>query len=117
MSAGGGGRLLTAEVRREWEVNRVRLAEAFCREMAEALSAGELAEVNRRNASDNDPMVCHSHDFCDANVVMAEAWAVAMGKPHPWAEDVTELDVALWDAAWTLAILAGFDAGRAGAVA
>ncbi len=32
-----------------------------------------MAEINDRNAAEEDANICHSHDFCDANEYMNEA--------------------------------------------
>lgn len=78
-----------------------------------------LAEVNRRNREviayqfrETRPGLvtrsCASHDFCDANEVMADAWAEVM---------IPELDVAnedhcnLWADAWDTARDASFMLG------
>ena len=33
----------------------------------------DLDIVRKRNREETDPMVCHTHDFCDANMAMEEA--------------------------------------------
>jgi hypothetical protein len=45
--------------------------------------------------------VCHSHDFVDANMTMAEAFRRAIGRDFDGDSDA---DVALWNAAWEFAI-------------
>lgn len=69
----------------------------------------EVADVVRRNAAETDPGVCHSHDFCDANVVMDRAYKRVLGDSYlnfgPKEQD-------LWDAAWDKAKAAGFDPAK-----
>jgi hypothetical protein len=71
------------------------LAHAFIVELRKALTAGQFAAVVRRNKNSNDPGCCHSHDFCDANMVMAGAME-SIGLNF----DFTNEDSALWNAAW-----------------
>lgn len=42
----------------------------FCRALREEIGDEEYAEVLALNAQETDPNVCHSHDYCDANMVM-----------------------------------------------
>lgn len=49
------------------------LAADFAHHLYDYLLPHEMAEVVRRNAQETDPGVCHSHDFCDANVAMLDA--------------------------------------------
>jgi hypothetical protein len=52
------------------------------------------------NATDPDKEVCHSHDFCDANVFMMRAYRAVTGKkPNTTSDDV----IAIWNAAWDIA--------------
>lgn len=77
------------------------LAAVFAAALAEALSAEDWQEMRRRNATADYPAaVCASHDFCDANDVMAEAFKRVTGhSPRPWSDD----DSALWSRAWLAA--------------
>lgn len=49
--------------------------------------------------------VCASHDFCDANMAMQEAWEEITGREIPFADDggMTQADCDLWGAAWEAA--------------
>ncbi len=38
------------------------------------LSPEEMQEVVCRNEGEHDPTICHSHDFCDANMAMHEVF-------------------------------------------
>lgn len=76
-----------------------KLAGAFYATLTEWLTADELAEVRRRNATPEYAGVCASHDFCDANEAMEEAFRKVLGPVPARNEDATPL----WNAAWTLA--------------
>lgn len=92
-----------------------RLAVEFSRILREWLTE-ELAEVVRLNAAEPDKSgVCHSHDYCDANQAMLDAWEVVFGKgevPACIREHKTDAeenhDDAIWNAAWTMAKEKGF---------
>lgn len=76
-----------------------RLAESFAELLEEALSPVRYERVLRLNAKDSDFRICHSHDFCDANEVMAEAFKRTTGAEIDLQSDE---DNALWNAAWSI---------------
>jgi len=76
-----------------------QLAATFIQTLRAHLGAERFAEVCRRNAAEPDPRVCHSHDFCDANIVMAEALDALA--PNTNTDD--DAAVALWNDAWSRA--------------
>jgi hypothetical protein len=39
-----------------------------------------LKELIERNRKETIGLICHSHDFCDANVTMAESFFVVIGR-------------------------------------
>lgn len=85
-----------------------QLAAAFIDALHEELGAELVAEVVERNRADDDPLVCHSHDFCDANMTMEAAWIdLGVTEDGPDAED--EQQTALWSRAWDLAKRAEFN--------
>jgi hypothetical protein len=59
-------------------MNAVELAKEFSAELRRTLTADEMDEVNRLNADEANPGVCHSHDFCDANQVMLDVLGFAV---------------------------------------
>lgn len=64
------------------------LAKAFAKVLKEWLSDEEMAAVVATNKADGyDASTCASHDFCDANMAMDEAYK----KIYP------EFDKAAWD--------------------
>ena len=75
------------------------------------LSPREIAEAVRCNTTEPvGSSICHSHDFCDANMAMHEAFCKFGLTPPIEQEDATtwEQSAALWNAAWDLAKAAGF---------
>jgi len=66
----------------------------------------ETACVRNVNAK---PGICHSHDFCDANMTMHDAWCATFNAEPDVAN---EKDAAIWSAAWTIATKLMADAGR-----
>ena len=75
------------------------IAEAFAEVMRQWLTPDEFAEMKRRNVH-YDSLVCASHDFCDANMAMAEAF---QGVTSREIDGENAADAALWSDAWGLA--------------
>lgn len=101
----------------EPQKNQIRLlAEAFKRRMLEELGPEKLAiavSVNQALRKAGRPNVCATHDFCDANMPMHEAFQEAMGYDPLDANDETDggmnqSDTLLWGAAWELAKIEEF---------
>lgn len=69
---------------------------AFVKGLTKTLTAEQFAEMCKLNAEETSTCVCHSHDFCDANEVMAEAFE-SVGVEFDLSDDA---DRALWSAAW-----------------
>lgn len=84
-----------------------RIADGFIKVLQDWLTAGELAEIDRRNAAEPDQGVCHSHDFCDANMAMLEPFEAATGT-SPVEDTTLDWPVRLWGAAWSIALAKGF---------
>jgi aminoglycoside phosphotransferase len=87
-----------------------QLAKAFAEELNKTLTAEQMEEVNRLNAAEENDGICHSHDFCDANVIMLNAWQLI----DPTA-DCTQIIrspklAAKWNIAWDMAKTNGFSA-------
>lgn len=76
------------------------LADRFVVILRTWLTPEEIAEVRKRNATETSPHVCHSHDFCDANMAMDEAWGSFM-QAHIDGDD--ESQAKLWNDAWDIA--------------
>jgi hypothetical protein len=81
-------------------VQTCRLAAAFTRKLHKELSPRELDAVRRAN----DRLAydcCATHDYCDANMTMLEAWQYITGKDMIDVEN--EADAIMWNEAWDLA--------------
>jgi len=65
-----------------------------------------LEEIDNRNKNYESPYICSTHDFYDANILMAEAFEFYY-KREP---DVNgSEDVAVWNSAWSEAKKVGFN--------
>lgn len=60
-------------------INTEILAREFSATLREWLRPDELAEVVKRNKAETNNYICHSHDFCDANMAMLEAMETVVG--------------------------------------
>ena len=88
----------------------VTIAEVFAAIVREWLTAAEFAEMRRLNAAETEPNVCHSHDYCDANIAMDEAFRRVLGRGplddgarDPVDDGMTAANVALWNEAFSIA--------------
>lgn len=75
----------------------LRIAAAFRRGLLADIGASPLREADERNNAETDPRVCHTHDYCDANEYMADAFAEVMGRP---IDLQSSADGAVWMDAW-----------------
>ena len=77
------------------------LAGEFSQSLHSLLTAEQMSEVLARNRAETHPGICHTHDFCDANMVMHEVFlsygidCADQGSMDKWGQ--------VWDAAWSLA--------------
>ena len=77
---------------------------AFRRLLEAELTTPVLHEVIDRNRAETDTSICHSHDYCDANMVMHAAMTEVLGR-EPYicssveAGDCTQAE---HDAEWVL---------------
>lgn len=76
---------------------RDRIAHEFTRILKDWLPVADWLQVVSRNAEEQDSNICHSHDFCDANMAMAEAFEKVVGRECVANDDA---DIALMGAAW-----------------
>ncbi len=77
-----------------------RLAEEFTRVLKSWAKPGQWAKMVKDNAANAGDGSCASHDFCDANQAMIEAYTKVKGK-EPVAND--DGDIAFITEAWNLA--------------
>jgi hypothetical protein len=80
------------------------LARRFGAVLQSWLTSAERREILARNAR-GAPRVCHSHDFCDANMAMDQAFRDVFGRPFNHHSDE---DIAIFNVAWDRAKAAGF---------
>jgi hypothetical protein len=80
-------------------VNAWRIAQAFAETLKKDLEPRQFAEMKKRNLTYGEG-ICASHDFCDANMMMAAAFKEVTGRE---ADVATDADTALWNQAWDLA--------------
>ena len=76
-----------------------QLASQFMVDLADEIGKNHFLMACMRNKS-AAPGICHSHDFCDANMVMHAAFCRSFGNP-PGDSDMA--DDELWNEAWKLA--------------
>lgn len=73
------------------------VANAFIAGLQQAIGKDDMAQVIELNRLEADPLACHSHDLCDANMVIADAQEQVLG----FAMDKrSESQLNLRDAAW-----------------
>ncbi len=77
-----------------------RIAANFSLRLRHYLTAEQMAATVAANLTEKNPSICHSHDYCDANVFMAEAFETVTGRAvNLQSED----DDYLWAEAWGIA--------------
>lgn len=77
------------------------LALEFSRGLLACLGPETMRVVVERNRMETSQSCCHTHDFCDANMVLYEVF-LRHGM-DPATEEGMERHGALWDQAWNLA--------------
>src|SRR5688572_31563814 len=95
------------------EAGTEALASRFCEIINEWLHPKQLAEVNRRNKTPDYVQCCATHDFCDPNEAMAQAFREVMGREcllpmNEPGEAELQADCDLMNEAWTIAKARGF---------
>lgn len=84
------------------------LALEFSQRLRTYLTEEQMVEIIRRNLAETLPGICHSHDFCDANMFLYDVFMkygmnpVEEGGMDRWGN--------LWDRTWNMAKDAGFNA-------
>lgn len=84
------------------EVLVEQVARNFLRGLLDEVGLLKLREVAQANQAEANPLICHSHDVCDANVVMAAAMEPVTGVD---VDLRSQSQVSLWGAAWSQAKL------------
>lgn len=65
------------------------LSAKFTEILNQWLTKKELNEIRKRNKQPDYETCCATHDFCDPNEAMAEAWVTVFGKEGDWRKDRT----------------------------
>lgn len=81
------------------------IAWAFYLNLRNSFSPAAFEAMQQANVGITEG-VCASHDFCDANMPMSDAFEAVMGRPPLVAPDGTQAhedDCKLWSAAWNIA--------------
>lgn len=80
-----------------------KLAAEFALELGDQLTANEMRaviELNGKEKFTGHTSICHTHDFCDANMAMLAAW----NRISPLVfHDDDETHCEIWNEAWALA--------------
>ncbi len=53
--------------------HQVTLAFQFSKELFDYIGIDNMVEMNRKNTAEVGDLICHSHDYCDANQAMLDA--------------------------------------------
>ena len=94
-----------------------RVAREFSAVLLEWLGKDGLETTVENNRTQTDPLICHSHDTCDANMAMLEAFETIMEREPYMDSDEEEglatrahidADWALMSSAWDMAKAAEF---------
>ncbi len=81
-------------------IRKISIANSFSRLLRQHLHLDAMKHVVILNALEDDKSVCHTHDFCDANVHMINAFKSIMGRE---ADSSSEEDINLINSAWDIA--------------
>jgi hypothetical protein len=88
--------------------NDLALATDFAKRLAADLDAETLVQIDALNAAETDPNICHSHDFCDANVFMAATINTELGRDEDeYTAGDDEFD-RMFERVWMVAKAEGF---------
>lgn len=84
---------------------KIALARAFSAKLQEDLTASQVRQMIDLNKCEASDSICHSHDFCDANMPMSDAFEAIVGRQIDMDADA---DLDLWNDAWAIAKAADF---------
>lgn len=88
-----------------------KIAKAFGAELLKEIGADNMKKVIADNKNEKDKGVCHSHDYCDANVVMDDAFKAYgidifeefpgfPGQGMTGKNNATKTLIEIWNKAW-----------------
>jgi hypothetical protein len=97
-----------------------QVAKEFSKVLRSWLTPEQMTEVIALNREEKSPGICHSHDFCDANMAMLEAICHELGLTEDQFMDQLMKEMnsnapcgefnALWNEAWEVAFRTEFKA-------
>jgi hypothetical protein len=74
------------------------IAFKFNENLKDSLTKAQYRMVLKLNEKEKDKSICHSHDYCDANMVMLSAVCEVTGRPEdPTADGIIELMNQSWE--------------------
>ena len=73
-----------------------QIADKFDAVLRTWLTAEDYEKMCAENRKETDPNICHSHDFCDANVAMSQASSTYGGQIADGSLGDDDWDV-IWD--------------------
>ncbi len=76
------------------QLDVTRLAADYSAALREALTAGQLANVNQLNLSETDSLIDHAHDYTDATDLMADAISLQLGAGWDWQDIAADATLA-----------------------
>lgn len=82
---------------RDMEKDVQNLSIQFSLLLQEQLGERDIDATIARNKKQSDKNICHSHDFCDANEVMNEAFQKVFGRE---LDSDSDFDASVWNNAW-----------------
>jgi hypothetical protein len=91
-------------------ITAYEISAKFTNLLAAELSSEKMDAISDDNAKERNPNICHSHDHCDANEVMAAAFLAVVGREMDLQSDT---DGELWDRAFKAFRFFGARVGRA----
>lgn len=78
-----------------------RLAKVFSYVLAAWHTERQMKAIVKKNKEEGpNSLICHSHDYCDANQAMIDAFETVYGRNLDFTK---EDDMTMIDAAWTVA--------------
>ncbi len=89
-----------------------KIAKEFCRQLRAELSSDAIGTIIDLNNDETNPQICHTHDFCDANMVMHTAMEQVDSSLVTVDAFTSDKTTTLWSMAWTLAKKSEFDETR-----
>lgn len=90
----------------------MRLALGFAQALCTALSPTELSEAVHKNRTPEYAEACASHDYCDANMVMEQAFVTVFERPFLYEGEPFDEDTLVWNSAWNIARRAEFSVAQ-----